>query len=176
MIAALCAASAVASDSPPNFLLIIADDVTYNDLPAYGGPNIQTPNIDRLAAEGLTFDRAYLSMAMCNPCRTELYTGLYPVRNGSSWNHSAAREGTKSVVDLLGNRGYRVGLSGKKHVSPDSSFAFESVPGVTNQRKSATLPPFDTSALREFMAGDSAPFLLVTAFQPMGGRTSRHRT
>ena len=164
MFAALCAASAIGSDSPPNFLLIIADDVTYNDLPAYGGANIQTPNIDRLAAEGLTFDRAYLSMAMCNPCRTELYTGLYPVRNGSSWNHSAARAGTKSVVDLLGNHGYRVGLSGKKHVSPDASFAFESVPGVTNQRKPAALPPFDTSALQEFMAREEGPFLLVTAF------------
>ncbi len=70
----LLAAAASARDRPPNFLVIIAGDVTCNDLPLYGGTNIETPNIDRLASQGLTFNQAYLSMAMCNPCRTELYT------------------------------------------------------------------------------------------------------
>ena len=53
----------------PNFLIIMADDCTYNDLPLYGGQNAKTPNIDRLASQGLTFHRAYLSEAMCQPCR-----------------------------------------------------------------------------------------------------------
>lgn len=154
-----------AQERAPNFLLIIADDVTYNDLPLYGGPNIETPNIDSLARQGLTFDRAYLSMAMCNPCRTELYTGLYPFRNGSSWNHSAARPGTQSVVDHLGGLGYRVGLSGKKHVGPDDSFRFENVPGVPNPREITPEPKFDTTEIREFIARDpNEPFFLVTAF------------
>ncbi len=160
----LSSASVRAQDRSPNFLLIIADDVTYNDLPLYGGPNIETPNIDRLASQGLTFDRAYLSMAMCNPCRTELYTGLYPFRNGSSWNHSAARSGTRSVVHYLGDLGYRVGLSGKKHVVPDESFAFEPVPGVPNPRGIVPDPEFDTSRIQEFMQRDGQPFFLVTAF------------
>ena len=156
---------ALSQDEPPNFLLIIADDVTYNDLPLYGGPNISTPNIDRLASEGLTFDRAYLSMAMCNPCRTELYTGLYPFRNGSSWNHSAARAGTLSVVDHLGRLGYRVGLAGKKHVLPDESFRFEAVDGITNHREPTPVPEFDTSGIAEFIGRDpDQPFFLVTAF------------
>ena len=47
----------------------MADDCTYNDLPLYGGQNAKTPNIDRLASRGLTFNRAYLSEAMCQPCR-----------------------------------------------------------------------------------------------------------
>ena len=159
------AASSEAQARPPSFLLIIADDVTYNDLPLYGGPNIETPHIDRLASQGLTFDRAYLSMAMCNPCRTELYTGLYPFRNGSSWNHSAARPGTRSVVHYLGDLGYRVGLSGKKHVSPDDSFRFEEVPGVPRARGIVPDPEFDTSRIRAFMARDpDQPFFLVTAF------------
>ncbi len=157
--------SSTVQDRPPNFLLIIADDVTYNDLPLYGGPNIETPNIDRLAAQGLTFDRAYLSIAMCNPCRTELYTGLYPFRNGSSWNHSAARDGTRSVVHYLSALGYRVGLSGKKHVSPAESFRFENVPGVPNPREVTPDPEFDTGAIEEFMSREPGqPFLLVTAF------------
>ncbi|HPZ83503.1 MAG TPA: sulfatase-like hydrolase/transferase, partial [Thermogutta sp.] len=60
--------SAVAADRP-NVLIIMADDCTYNDLPVYGGENAYTPNIDRLAKEGLVFDRAYLAMAICQPCR-----------------------------------------------------------------------------------------------------------
>lgn len=165
VVAALSAAVVAAQDRAPNVLLIIADDVTYNDLPLYGGPNIETPNIDRLAAQGLTFNRAYLSMAMCNPSRTELYTGLYPFRNGSTWNHSAAREGTQSIVHHMGRLGYRVGLSGKKHVLPESSFGFEDVPGVPNPRTKIAQPEFDTSELEAFMSRDAdQPFFLVTAF------------
>ena len=81
----------------PNFLIIMADDCTYNDLPPYGGANAHTPNIDRLASQGLTFDRAYLSEAMCQPCRAELYTGQYPMTNGCAWNHSASRPRTTSI-------------------------------------------------------------------------------
>lgn len=154
-----------AQERPPNFLLIVADDVTYNDLPLYGGPNIATPNIDGLAREGLTFDRAYLAMAMCNPCRTELYTGLYPFRSGSSWNHSAARAGTRSVVHHFGELGYRVGLAGKKHVSPAESFRFESVPGIGNAHEPAPRPNLERDGILDFMRRDPAqPFLLVTAF------------
>mgnify|MGYP003298686600 FL=1 len=65
----------------PNFLIIMADDCTYNDLPLYGGQNAKTPNIDRLARQGLTFNRAYLAEAMCQPCRAELMTGQYPLHN-----------------------------------------------------------------------------------------------
>jgi len=68
----------------PNILLIISDDCTYNDLPLYGGRNAKTPHIDQLGREGLVFERAHLGMAMCMPCRAELYTGLYPMRNSVS--------------------------------------------------------------------------------------------
>jgi uncharacterized sulfatase len=89
----------------PNFLLILADDCTFNDLPLYGGENARTPHIDRLAAEGLTFDRAYLCSAMCQPCRAELFTGQFPMRNGCAWNHSASRPATESVPQHLGALG-----------------------------------------------------------------------
>ena len=56
------------AQSPPNVLIIMADDCTFNDLPAYGGQNAKTPHIDKLAREGLLFRRAYLSEAMCQPC------------------------------------------------------------------------------------------------------------
>ena len=145
----------------PNFLIIIADDCTYNDLAIYGGRNVRTPHIDRLAREGMVFTRAYLSVAMCLPCRTELYTGLYPARSGACWNHSAARPGTLSIVHHLRALGYRVGLAGKKHVSPATSFPFEDVPGITGNCV-AEVTYFDPAGIREFMACDGdEPFCLV---------------
>jgi len=145
----------------PNVLLIIADDLTYSDLPLYGGMNIETPNIDRLGKEGLVFNHAYLSTSMCVPSRSSLYTGMYPLRNGSAWNHSPARSGTESVVHRLTELGYRVGLAGKKHVYPDETFPFEHVPGVDGNSLS-TEAIFDPGGIREFMNRDnSQPFFLV---------------
>ncbi len=117
------------SHRKPNFVFILADDLTYNLLGCYGGVDAETPRIDELAREGMRFTRAYAAMAMCAPFRAELYTGLYPVRNGVAWNHSSAKPGTKSVCHYLEAQGYRVGLSGKKHASPESTFPFEVLKG-----------------------------------------------
>jgi len=114
-----------AAAKKPNFLFILADDLTYKVLSMYGGKDVKTPNIERIAREGIKFNRAYASMAMCAPFRAELYTGLYPVRNGVAWNHSFAKPGTKSVCHYLGELGYRVGISGKIHASPQTVFPFE---------------------------------------------------
>jgi len=145
----------------PNVLLIIADDLTYSDLPLYGGTNIETPNIDRLGEQGLVFNHAYLSTSMCVPSRSSLYTGMYPVRNGSAWNHSPTRSGTESVVHRLTELGYRVGLAGKKHVYPDEVFPFENVPGVDGNSLSP-VNVFNPEGIREFMSRDNRqPFFLV---------------
>ena len=148
----------------PNFLIIMADDCTYNDLPLYGGQNAKTPNIDRLASQGLTFHRAYLSEAMCQPCRAELYSGRYPLGNGCAWNHSASLESVTSMPQHLSALGYRVGLAGKVHVKPAKAYPFESVQGfdancVRNPTKSHFL-----SDVEDFMERDqSQPFCLVVA-------------
>ena len=113
----------------PNFLIILADDCTYNDLPLYGGENARTPNLDRLAGDGLTFNQAYVSSSMCQPCRAELYSGLYPMGNGCAWNHSGCRPDIQGMPQILGNLGYRVGLAGKTHIRPSSVFPFEKVEG-----------------------------------------------
>jgi len=135
--------TAADSQEKPNFVFILADDLTYNLLGCYGGVDAETPRIDALASEGMRFTRAYSAMAMCAPFRAELYTGLYPVRNGVAWNHSSAKPGTKSVVHYLQEQGYRVGLSGKKHASPESTFPFEVLKGF---------PAGD--GVREFMTRD----------------------
>lgn len=148
----------------PNFLIIMADDCTHNDLPLYGGQNARTPQIDRLATQGLVFNRAYLASAMCQPCRAELYTGQYPLRNGCAWNHSASRPETRSLPHHLQPLGYRVGLAGKVHVGPPKAFPFEVVPGFDPNCVRNPTRPHDLGGIRAFMSRDRAqPFCLVVA-------------
>ena len=73
----------------PNIVVIVADDLLSSELSCYGGKNIVTPNIDRLANEGGWFTHNYASIAMSVPIRASMYTGLYPVRHGSYQNHKA---------------------------------------------------------------------------------------
>jgi len=148
----------------PNILLIIGDDCTYNDLPVYGGQNAATPNIDRLALDGLVFNRAYLGSAMCQPCRAELYTGLYPMRNGCAWNHSASRPNVTSMPHHLRPLGYRVGLAGKVHVKPAKVFPFEKVGGFDSSCVRNPTKPYNTQNIRRFMGkNQDRPFCLVIA-------------
>jgi len=150
-----------ATAKKPNFVIVIADDATYTDLPLYGGQNVKTPQIDRLAEQGLTFNYAFLAEAMCNPCRTELYTGLYPAHSGSCWNHSAARPGTRSIVHHLGRLGYRVAIAGKTHVKPADSFPFERIGGLEPGCVSKTAR-YDDTKIREFFTRDpEQPFCMV---------------
>lgn len=159
----MCISLTAGGKPRPNILIIMGDDCTYSDLPLYGGRNIKTPHIDRLASEGLTFNRAYVSMSMCVPCRASLHTGLFPARNGAAWNHSPAREGIPSSADYLKALGYRVGLAGKTHLSPRSNYPFEMVEGVERNCVAAT-SAFDAAPLIAFMGRDAeAPFALVVA-------------
>lgn len=146
----------------PNVLIIMADDCTHNDLPMYGGENAKTPNLDQLTSEGLTFNRAYLAEAMCQPCRAELYSGLYPMRNGCAWNHSASLPETLSMPHHLGKIGYRVGLAGKVHVAPRNAFPFQNVGGFDKSCVRKPTQPHDLAATKEFIS-DEGPFCLVVA-------------
>ena len=108
----------------PNFVFIIADDCTFRDIGCYGG-QAKTPNIDRLATEGMRFTRCFQAAPMCSPTRHNLYTGIYPVKSGAYPNHTFVKDGIKSVVHYLKPKGYRVALSGKTHINPRTSFPFE---------------------------------------------------
>ena len=109
----------------PNIVLVIADDLTWHDVGCYGSKQVNTPNIDKLAKQGMKFNYAFTATAMCSPTRQQLYTGMFPVRNGAYPNHSKVKPGTKSMVHHLKALGYRVGLIGKKHIGPVESFPFE---------------------------------------------------
>ena len=148
----------------PNFLIVMADDCTWNDLPVYGGLNAKTPQLDRLARQGMVFDQAFLAEAMCQPCRAELFTGQYPLRNGCAWNHSASRPQTRSVPHYLAPLGYRVGLAGKVHVKPRQAFPFETVAGFDPNCVRNPTREHDLSAIQAFMErNDRQPFFLTVA-------------
>ena len=143
----------------PNIVVIVADDLLSSELSCYGGKNIVTPNIDRLANEGVRFTHNYASIAMSVPIRASMYTGLYPVRHGSYQNHKATFEGTKTVNEYMPEEGYRVGRAGKNHPITPSVYKFEKVPGFT-VGCTAKRAPYNVDGIREFVTRDDNPFLL----------------
>jgi len=117
------AAPAFAAERP-NFMFIIADDCTYRDIGCYGG-QAHTPNIDKLAREGMRFESCFQAAPMCSPTRHNIYTGQYPVKTGAYPNHTHVNPGVKSIVHYLKPLGYRVALNGKRHIGPAEAFPFE---------------------------------------------------
>lgn len=104
----------------PNIIYIMADDMGYNDLGCYGSPHIQTPNIDRMAAEGIRFTQHYAGNSVCAPSRSALMTGQHtghtPVRGNRQWEpygQFPLPEKTTTVASLLKNAGYKTALIGK---------------------------------------------------------------
>ena len=164
IILSLFLALPLAAAKNPNILIIIADDCTFSDLPLNGGQNAKTPHLDAFAKQSLVFDRAYLGMAMCSPCRSELYTGRFPHRNGCAWNHGTCRPDTKSIPHYLGPLGYRVGLTGKVHVKPKSVFPFEHVPGFDPSCVRNPTNSHDLTGTKKFITSNpEQPFCLVVA-------------
>jgi len=115
----------------PNMVFIIADDCTFRDIGCYGG-QAKTPNIDRLAKEGMQFTRCFQAAPMCSPTRHNIYTGLYPVKSGAWPNHTRAYPHVKSIVHHLRPQGYRVTQTGKTHINPRTVFPFENFGGGKN--------------------------------------------
>ena len=111
----MLAASSVDAADRKNVLFIAVDDLR-PELGCYGAEHIRSPNIDRLAASGLRFERAYCQQAVCNPSRTSLMTGLRPDTIGVTGNHSHFRTNNPHVVTLpqhFRNHGYHAAAIGK---------------------------------------------------------------
>ncbi len=112
----------------PDIVVYLADDLSAADLPIYGGTNIPTPAIDKLAADGLTFNRAFVASPACAPSRAALLTGLMPARNGAEENHTYPREGTLRLPQLLNQLGYQTAAFGKvAHARSAKNYGFETI-------------------------------------------------
>lgn len=148
------------TNTKPNILVIVADDLGTNELGCYGGTNVTTPNIDKLASEGVRMTNNYASCAMSVPIRASLYTGLFPVHHGSFQNHKATYSNVKSVTHYLTNAGYRVGRTGKDHpVNQPAVYGFEKVPGFTVECTSTTAN-YTIDGVKEFIERNTQPFCL----------------
>lgn len=107
-------------DERPNILLIVGEDHGC-ELSCYGDPVISTPNIDRLAEQGILFENGYVTQSVCSPSRSTLFTGLYPHQNGQLGLATHQFRWFKkwpTTYSLLKQAGYRTGLIGKTHVNP----------------------------------------------------------
>ena len=109
----------------PNILFILADDLGYGDLSCYGRPDYQTPNLDRLAQQGIKFTSAYAAAAVCTPTRCAFITGRYPQRlevglqeplTGKSPSTAGLPPGHPTVASLVRQNGYDTALIGKWHL------------------------------------------------------------
>lgn len=113
------------AERPPNVIILFADDLGYGDLGCYGHPTIQTPNLDRMASEGMRFTEFYSAAEVCTPSRAALLTGRYPIRSGMthdqfrvlravSTGHLPLEELT--LAEILKTKGYSTGIIGKWHL------------------------------------------------------------
>lgn len=99
-----------------NVVIMIADDLAWNDLGCYGHPRIKTPNIDRLAAGGMTFDNAFLTTSSCSPSRCSIMTGRFPHSTGAGELHLPLPADQVTFPKLLKAAGYYTAAAGKWHL------------------------------------------------------------
>ena len=97
----------------PNFVVFIADDHGALDSSPYGSKDARTPNIQKLADEGMKFTSAFVASPACSPSRAALLTGLMPSRNGAEANHTYKRDGIASLPESLRALGYETAAFGK---------------------------------------------------------------
>ncbi len=121
------AAMAAAPAPRPNIVLIIADDLAWDDVGAFGHPTIRTPNIDRLAREGMRFDQAFLTVSSCSPSRSSLITGRYPHNTDAEELHWPLPATQVTFVENLRAAGYWAGAAGKWHLGDEVRKKFDDI-------------------------------------------------
>lgn len=108
-----------AAEQRPNILFIMSDDHAYQAISAYGSQFNQTPNIDRLAKEGMRFNRCLVTNSICGPCRAVILTGKYSHLNGFARNGDRFDGSQQTVAKLLQKAGYQTAVVGKWHLGSD---------------------------------------------------------
>ncbi|BCX47543.1 N-acetylgalactosamine-6-sulfatase [Haloferula helveola] len=125
-------AALAAPERPPNFVIILADDMGYGDAGCYGSKALKTPHLDRMAERGLRFTDFHSSGNVCSPTRAGLVTGRYQYRSGVDGvvnadpkvpaHHSGLQRSEHTFAESLKAKGYQVGLMGKWHLGYDKKY------------------------------------------------------
>lgn len=119
-------AAGAAERRPPDIVIFLADDMGWADSSVYGGVNLVTPNIERLARDGVTFTHAFVASPSCAPSRAALLTALDPMRSGAMRNHSRPRADVKKWPAYFQELGYEVAAIGKvAHYAQVREYGFD---------------------------------------------------
>lgn len=113
----LCGHLTYAQQQQPNIIIIVSDDHAFQSIGAYGSNLMKTPSIDRIAKEGVRFDKGYVTNSICGPSRAVILTGKYSHKNGFKDNENSKFDGSQdSFVKQLRNGGYQTAWIGKWHL------------------------------------------------------------
>ena len=127
LLASGAAFGAALPPARPNIVLIIADDLAWDDLGAFGHPTVRTPHLDRLAREGMRFTRAFVTASSCSPSRSSLITGRYPHNTDAEQLHWPLPAAQTTFCEPLRAAGYWIGAAGKWHLGEDAKRRFDRV-------------------------------------------------
>ena len=147
----LLASSAGHAAGRRNVLLLISDNHNWDDCGCYGNDVVQTPNIDRLAKQGVRFSHAFATTASCGPSRAVIYTGLHAHANGQyghghGYHTFRLMPKVRTVFQMLVDNGYRTALLGKQHVTPEEQYPFTFNPrGFSDTNSTITVSAQTTS-------------------------------
>ncbi len=155
----------LAAASKPNLVLFLADDHGYWDSSVYGSRVVRTPNMEKLAAAGLTFTNTFSGAAICIPSRAIIASGLCSHRNGAIANGREMKKGIKTLPTYLSELGYRVAHFGKSHFLPAANYQdWEAVRSETIGQ-GALNNDLDTAAFDRWLRGrgaaDTRPLCLI---------------
>ncbi|WP_018627499.1 sulfatase family protein [Niabella aurantiaca] len=118
-----------AGSQPPNIIFIIGDDISGDDLGAYGNGLVKTPNLDRMAADGALFRNFFVTTSSCSPSRTSILTGRYPHNTGAAELHTPLPASLTYFPEQLRKAGYYTALLGKWHEGPNTKRAYDRITG-----------------------------------------------
>jgi N-sulfoglucosamine sulfohydrolase len=164
----MTAMAQVPSETQPNIVVLVADDLGWRDLGVYGNRAVRTPNLDRLARSGLRVVHAVVTSPQCSPSRISILTGKYAHATLTEDLHTPLPEGERILPSFLQKQGYFTGMMAKTHIGPHGDRQFQ----WYSPRLSEALPEFLDSA-------GTRPFFLWVGFhdphRPYESSTSRKR-
>ena len=150
----------------PNIIFFLSDDQDIYDFGCYGNKKVKTFAVDRLAREGILFENAFTGQAICAPSRSQLLTGLYPLKNGCFANHTRTKPDVVSLTKMMRARGYEVVLAGKSHLQPANVFDWDKAwKGVPKEGVPRDYVPLD-SIESYFKSAQQPFFMLVASYLP----------
>ena len=141
----------------PNFVFYLSDDQDQLDYSIYGNDLVESSAVEELASKGMVFNNFYTAQAICSPSRSQLLTGMYPVKNGCYANHIPVKSNISSITKYLKQAGYDVYLAGKSHVKPSSVFNWSHYFPLKDKRY------FQLNKIKDFITNAKKPYCIFIA-------------